>query len=172
MTNYHSRLIENLAGVAKPITSLIRKSSIFEWRQPCDSAMTYIKQRLFEDPVVRHLDWGKPFIINPSASEFIVVAVLLQNDLAGRAHLVYFASRLLNVCKQKYPSTEKLTIALLFSSPRSVVVKSPQEGLKQVMLQTHPTGRTAKFLSILQQYDLVLKIAKDSDRTTRKSSSS
>ena len=170
MTNYHNRFIENLAGIVKPITSLIRKSTPFEWGPSCDSAMDYIKRSLSKDLVVRHPAWDKPFILNPSASELAVAAVLMQNDSTGRAHLVYFASRLLNAYEQKYPSTEKLTIALLFacikfkhymlSNPHPVVVESPQEGLKQVLLQTHPIGRIAKFLAVLQQYDLVFKTGK------------
>ena len=80
MTNYHNKFIENLAGIAKPITALIRRSSTFEWGPACNSTMIYIKKSLSKDPIVRHPDWSKPFIVNLSASEIAIGAVLMQND--------------------------------------------------------------------------------------------
>jgi hypothetical protein len=35
-----------------------------------------------------------------------MVAVLIQNDESGRAHPIYYGSRLLIACELKYPSTK------------------------------------------------------------------
>jgi hypothetical protein len=42
--------------------------------------MAYIHQSLSSNPVMKNPDWGIPFIINSSATEVSVAAVLLQND--------------------------------------------------------------------------------------------
>jgi hypothetical protein len=115
MANYHNTFIPNLAAVARPITSLLRRSTIFEWTEECDLAWSYIRENLAKDPVIRKLDWQKAFMINPSASKVVVATVLIQNDETGWAHPIYYASRLLTSCELKYSPSEKSTVALLFS---------------------------------------------------------
>jgi transposase InsO family protein len=116
---------------------------------------------------MKNHDWQIPFIINPSATEISVAAVLLQNDAAGRAHPVYYASRLLNSCEVKYFEPEKIMVALLFactkfkhyllSSPFPIIVQCKKDGLKQMIQQIDPAGRAARLIMALQQYDLIVK---------------
>jgi hypothetical protein len=114
-TLYHTRFIENLARRAKPIIALIRKSTEFKWSHEYKEAMAYIRQCLSRNPVMKNPDWQIPFIINPSTTEISVATVLLQIDAAGRAHPIYYASRLLNSCEVKYSEPKKITVALLFA---------------------------------------------------------
>ena len=155
--NYHNRFIENLAGVARPITILIRKNTPFVWTTDCCEALKHVKSCLANDPVMRYPNWGQAFIINPSASEVAVAAVLMQNDEAGRAHPLYYASRLLTNCETRYSPSEKLTASLLFAcakfrhyllaSPHPVMVQCETDDLKRAVQQTEPTGRAARFLA-------------------------
>jgi hypothetical protein len=109
LSNYHNRFIPNLSAIAKPITALIRKSSVFEWTEECNRALSYIRESLSKDPVVRKPDWQKAFMINPSATAEAVTVVLIQNDEAGRAHPIYYASWLLTPCEVKYPPSGKIS---------------------------------------------------------------
>jgi hypothetical protein len=43
MANYHSRFIPKLLAAAKLITTLIRKSSVFQWTSDCESTLSYIR---------------------------------------------------------------------------------------------------------------------------------
>jgi hypothetical protein len=54
-------------------------------------------------------------MINPSASEVAVAAVLIQNDETGCAHPIYYASRLLTPYELRYSPSKKSAMALLFS---------------------------------------------------------
>lgn len=169
-TIYHNRFIPNLAGIGRPISALTSKAVPFVWSDQCEQAFSYIKERLASDPVVRNPVWDKQFIINPSTTEYAVAAVLLQNDEVGRAHPIYYASRLLTLCEQKYTPLEKLGVALLFactkfkhyilSSNQSTLVQSDVEGLKQILQQKDPEGRIARLMAALQSYDLEVKTAK------------
>ena len=119
---------------------------------------------------MRHPNWDQAFIINPSASDVAVAAVLLQNDEARRAHPIYYASRLLTNCETRYSPSEKLTASLLFActkfrhyllaSEHPVTVQCETDELKRDVLQTEPTGRATRFLAALQQFDLVFKTTK------------
>jgi hypothetical protein len=167
MANYHNRFILNLASKAKPITALLHRSTNFEWTSECNAAWAYIRDNLAQDHVIRGPDWQKPFMINPSASETVVASVLIQNDETGRAHPIYYASQLLTPCELRYSPSKKSAVALLFSymkfkhyllsSPHPITVQCEKEGLKQVIQQTEPFGRTARFIASLQQYDLIFQ---------------
>lgn len=113
--NYHNRFVENLAGVARPITILIRKDTSFVWTADCCEALEHVKSCLASNPVMRHPNWDLAFIINPSASNVAVATILMLNDKPGRAHPIYYASRLLTNCETRYSTSEKLTISLLFA---------------------------------------------------------
>jgi hypothetical protein len=98
-------------------------------------------------------------MINPFASEVAVAAVLMQNNEASKAHPVYYTGCLLTLYELKYTLCEKLAIALLFayvkfkhylvSSHLPIIVQYEQEGLKHVIQQTDPIGRSAKFIASL-----------------------
>jgi hypothetical protein len=168
--NYHNRFIENLAEIARPIISLIREDSSFQWSTDCDKALEHIKICLASNPIMKHPDWGVAFILNPSSSDIAVAAVLMQNDKAGRAHPIYYSSRLLTSCELRYSPSEKLTVSLLFACTKfrhyllasqfPTLVQCETDDLKRVIQQTEPIGRAARFLAALQQYDLVFKSVK------------
>jgi hypothetical protein len=139
----------------------------FKWSEECKEAMAYICQSLSSKPVMKKPDWRIPFIINPSATEISVAAVLLENDQAGRAHPIYYAGRLLNAYKTRCSELEKITVALLFactkfkhyllSSPFPTTVQYEKDALKQMVQQTDLAGRVAHLITVLQQYDLIIK---------------
>lgn len=91
----------------------------------------------------------------------------MQNDSTGRAHPIYYASRLLTIGETKYNEPEKLAVSVLFacskfkhyllSSSFPIEVQCAQDGFKMFIQQAHPTGRAARFMSELQQYDLIVK---------------
>jgi hypothetical protein len=156
-----------MGGIKVDPTKVQRILELEEPRNARQVSMAYICQCLSSNPVMKNPDWQIPFIINPSALEISVAAVLLQNDAAGRAHPVYYASRLLNSCEVKYSEPEKITVALLFactkfkyyllSSPFPIIVQCKKDGLKQMIQQIDPAGRPARLITTLQQYDLIVK---------------
>ena len=170
IVNYHNRFIENLARIARSIIVLIWKSTPFVWTTECCEALEHVKGCLASDLVMRHPNWDEAFIIHPSASDVAVAANRMQNDKVGRAHPIYYASRLLTSCETRYSPSDKLTTSLLFActkfchyllaSEHPVTVQCETDELKRVVQQTEPTGRAARFLATLQQFDLIFKTTK------------
>ena len=76
----------------------------------------------------------------------------------------------MSICEQKYTETEKHMVALLYgcikykyyliTSNFPVEVQSPHEGLKATMNQAHPKRHVFRFLTALQQFDLIFKYEK------------
>lgn len=113
-------------------------------------------------------DWSYKFILNPNTSTSTIACVLIQNDDAGRAHPIYYASCLMSAYKQKYSDVKKLALAVLLGcvkfkhyiipSEFPTEVQSPREGLKNLLGQLQPVGRATRLILNLQQYDLYLKV--------------
>jgi len=109
---------------------------------------------------MRNPNWDQTFIVNPLAFDVAVAKVLMQNDKAGRAHPIYYTSRLLTECETRYSAPKKLTASLLFAcskfrhyllvSQYPVIMQSESDDLKRVVQQTEPTRRTTRFLAALQ----------------------
>jgi hypothetical protein len=158
---YYNRFIDNLAEIGRPITRLLSKQQVFNWTQECSTAFQYIKLQLSSNPVLYNPGWSRLFILNPSAGKHAIAYILLQNNASGRAHPIYYGSRLMSICEQKYTETEKQMVVLLYgcikykhyliTSNFPVEVQSPHEGLKAAMNQAHPKGRVFRFFMVLQQ---------------------
>ena len=114
MAIYHNWFIKDLAVIGCPITSLIRKATEFHWSKECDTTLRYIKESLASDPVIKHPNWGRPFILNPTATDAAITTMLMQNDEAKQAHPVYYASRLLTKYEVRYQPTKKLAVSMVF----------------------------------------------------------
>jgi hypothetical protein len=134
MANYHNRFVPNLTAIAKPITSLIMKSSNFEWTKEYSEALVHIRECLTRDPVLQKPNWQKAFIVNPSASKLDVAAMLMQNDKVGRGHPIYYASRLLTPYEINYPSSEKLVVDARDGILRRAVSRAEAE---RILSQCH-----------------------------------
>jgi hypothetical protein len=156
--------------IGRPITRLLSKQPVFNWTQECSTAFQYIKLQLSSNPVLYNPGWSRLFILNPSAGKHAIAYILLQNNASGRAHPIYYGSRLMSICEQKYIETEKHMVVLLYRCIKykhylitnnfPVEVQSPNEGLKAAMNQAYPEGRVFCFLTALQQFDLIFKYEK------------
>ena len=83
----------------------------------------------------------------------------MQNDEARRTYPIYYASKLLTDCEQKYSIVEKATTSMLFACTKfrhyllanqhPILVQSETDELKRVIQQTEPTGRSTRFFAAL-----------------------
>ena len=155
---------------ADQLQDFLSKQLVFNWTPKCSTAFQYIKLQLSSNPVLYNLGWIRPFILNPSAGKHVVAYILLQNYASGRAHPIYYGSRLMSLCEQKYTETEKHMVALLYRSIKykhylitsnfPVEIQSPHKELKVAMNQAHPEGCVFHFFMALQQFDLIFKYEK------------
>ena len=93
--------MRDFAKIAKPLSDLLKKSVSEIWDEHCYRAFGELKRRLTSAPVLKFLEFKKPFEVHTDASDF-VIGVKMQE---GRP--VAFGSKKLSDVERRWPTHEK-----------------------------------------------------------------
>ncbi len=79
-----------------------------------DEAWKELKKRLNEAPILRHLDFTKPFILYTDTSKRDVDAILSQHDKEAKAdYIVEYFSRSLGQAQENWSATDQEYLAII-----------------------------------------------------------
>lgn len=113
---YYRRFIENFALITRPLTKLLKKNANFEWTSDQQNAVDIIKSKLVSKPILQYPDFSKEFIVTTDASNYAIGAVLSQFSSDNSLDLpIAYAGRTLNRAESNYNTTERETLAILWS---------------------------------------------------------
>uniref|UniRef100_A0A670ZB52 Gypsy retrotransposon integrase-like protein 1 n=1 Tax=Pseudonaja textilis TaxID=8673 RepID=A0A670ZB52_PSETE len=112
-TNYYQTFILDFAKVMDPITQLLRKKVPFVWGGLQQQAFDILKKAFVAEPILRHPDPNRPFVVETDASNVAIGAVLLQasKDGAPLFPCAYY-SRKLTASERNYTIWEKELLAI------------------------------------------------------------
>lgn len=108
LSGYYRKFVRNYAVIARPLTDLLKKGTIFVWTPVHSSAFEALKTALVSAPVLALLDFSKPFQLQTDASDSGVGAVLLQDG-----HPLAFVSKALGPRTSALSTYEKEFLAIL-----------------------------------------------------------
>ena len=159
---YIRRFIANLSGKIQPFTRLTKKDVPFQWDMSCQRAMERIKQYLLNPPVLSAPIPGKPLRLYTTALEGSLGALLAQENEEGKENALYYLSRMLVGAEHAYSPVEKHCLALVFAVKKlrhymlahQVIFISKIDSLKYLMTRPMLTGRLAKWVIILTEFDI------------------
>ena len=80
MTGFYRKFIHRYSHVAKPLTRLLQKDVPYVWIVECQEAFESLKDALSTAPILKSLEFGKPFLVTCDASGKAVVGVLSKED--------------------------------------------------------------------------------------------
>jgi hypothetical protein len=75
---FYRRFINDFSHIARPLTCLLAKETLFNLDEDCLIAFYTVKKALVFAPVMQPPDWNLPFEIMCDASDYAVGAVLGQ----------------------------------------------------------------------------------------------
>jgi hypothetical protein len=107
---FYRRFVQHFAIIAKPLTALLKKHSLFQWTSIHDTAFMTLKNALCAAPILKLPDFTRQFCIETDASNNGVGAVLLQDG-----HPLAFLSRALGPKNQGLSAYEKEYMAILIA---------------------------------------------------------
>ena len=161
---FYRRFIKDFSKIAKPLSNLLEKEAKFIFDDACLLAFNTLKERLIAAPIIVVLDWSQSFEIMCDARDYALGAVLGQRrDNMFRA--IYYASRTLDNTQQKYTTTEKELLAVVFAIDKfrsylfgsKIVVHTDHAALKYLFVKKDSKPRLMRWILLLQEFDLEIK---------------
>jgi hypothetical protein len=110
LAGYYRKFIRHFGILAKPLTELLKKDSLFIWTSVHQSAFEVLKAALSSAPVLALPDFSQPFHIETDASGNGVGAVLLQSG-----HPLAFLSKPLSPRNRGMSAYEKEYLAIVMA---------------------------------------------------------
>ena len=169
--SYYRKFVKDFSRIAKPLLTLLKKDTSFEWTNKQQNAFDYLKKRLMEAPILQYPDFTKPFLIYTDASGTGLGAVLSQLNDEGKECVIAYASRSLNKAECNYGITDQECLAVVWAVkhfeqylgllPFKIV--TDHSALKFLQTANMPSGRRARWIMYLQQFkfEIVHRPGKD-----------
>ena len=108
LAGYYRKFVRHFAILARPLTDLLKKGTMFLWTSVHDGAFTSLKNALVTAPVLALPDFSRPFQIQTDASDMGVGVVLLQDG-----HPLAFISKALGPRTRSLSTYEKEYLAIM-----------------------------------------------------------
>ncbi|GFU82942.1 retrovirus-related Pol polyprotein from transposon 17.6 [Trichonephila clavipes] len=160
LSGYYRRCIPEFSVIAAPLTDLLKgrnRKSTVDWNSSCQNAFEELKTRLSKNPVL----FTKPFIIQCDASN-LGIGVVLSQVCENEEHPIMFLSKKLSLSQQKYSTTEKECIAIIFAVQKlkcyldehqKFVIQTDHNPLVWLEKNTGTNPRLLRWSLILQSFN-------------------
>lgn len=162
LVNFYSKFCPNSSDVLKPMYSLLKKGTKWNWDDSCEAGFSKIKKLLSSSPVLAHYDPNLPLILSVDSSQYGLGAVLAQRHADGSERPVCCASRTLNAAECNYSQLDKEALAIVFGVTkhhqylygRKFLLRSDHQALSYILGKNKGIPVTAA--SRLQRYAVKL----------------
>ncbi|XP_077249459.1 uncharacterized protein LOC143888967 [Tasmannia lanceolata] len=160
---YLRRFIAQLTTTCEPIFKLLKKNAPKKWNEECQEAFEKIKQCLALPPVLSPIIPGQPMLLYLSVTDTAMGCMLAQQDPESkRERAIYYVSKKMLEYEQKYTILEKTCLALVWATQKlrhyllssRVLLLSRMDPLKYLFEKPALTGRTARWLLLLSEFDI------------------
>lgn len=134
----------------------------FKWDHQCEDAFNKIKAYLMQPPILMSPILGKSLLLYVSTIEVSLGIFLAQQDNEGKERAIYYISRTLVQYELNYSPTKKACLALVSASQKlrhyllsqSIKLIAKIDPLKYLLSKATLTGRLAKWIMILSEFDI------------------
>nr|GEV56438.1 DNA-directed DNA polymerase [Tanacetum cinerariifolium] len=111
---FYRRFIQDFSKIARPMTHLLEKETLFVFSKHCIDSFETIKKKLTEPSILVVPDWNLPFELMCDASDFVIGAVLGQRKMKHFQSIDY-ASKTMTEAQIHYTTTEKEMLVVVYA---------------------------------------------------------
>nr|GEW92322.1 reverse transcriptase domain-containing protein [Tanacetum cinerariifolium] len=111
---FYRRFIQDFSKIARPMTRLLEKDTLFFFSIECIKAFQTLKRKLTQAPILVAPDWDFPFEFMCDATDFAIGAVLGQRK-TKHLQLIHYASKTMTDAQAHYTTTEKELLFVVYA---------------------------------------------------------
>nr|GEX83017.1 reverse transcriptase domain-containing protein [Tanacetum cinerariifolium] len=156
---YYRRFIKDFSKIARPMTRLLKKDTLFLFSKKCVEAFETLKRKLFEAPILISPDWDMPFKLMCDASDFPIDAILGQRQ-EKHFRPIHYASKTMTKVESNYTTTEKEMLAVVYAFEKlwsylimnKSIVYTDHSTLKYLFAKKDSKARLLRWVLLLQEF--------------------
>lgn len=161
LVSYFRMFLPNFAKIACPITDLLKNDNSFVWGSEQQQAFKTLRESLLKPPILMYPRFDQTFYLATDASDLAVGAVLMQ-EVDGKLHPIYYASRTLSPAERRYSVTKREALAIIFALRNykylilghETVVYTDHQPLSVLFRKTIPEGQLGRWAVLAQEFDV------------------
>ena len=178
LTGYYRKFVPRFADISRPLTTLTKKDTKFEWTSACQKSFELLKEALCGEPVLKYADTSKPYTLYTDASKYGWVGVLTQPHVMtvdGKStttdHLVAFVSGLFRGSQLNWAALTKEAFAIYMSVKKlsfyltdaQILLRSDHKPLEKFLLKNTLTSKVNNWAMELEAFNIQFDYIKGSN---------
>jgi hypothetical protein len=160
LASYYRRFIVGFSNISRPITSLQKKGTKFEWTLKCENNFNLLKELLTSAPVLNIFDPNESFVVCTNACKEGLGGVLTQNG-----HVIGYDSRKIKENERNYATHDLELVAIIhalrmwrhYLMGKKFELRTNHIDLKYIFEQSSLNARQTRWLEFLSEYDFDIK---------------
>ena len=178
LTGYYRKFVPRFADISRPLTTLMKKDTKFEWTSACQKSFELLKEALCGEPVLKYADTSKPYTLYTDASKFGWAGVLTQPHttvIDGKStttdHPVAFASGLSGGSQLNWAALMKEAFAIYMSIKKlsfyltdaQILLRSDHKPLEKLLLKKTLNSKVNNWAIELEAFNIQFNYIKGSN---------
>nr|GEY83161.1 hypothetical protein [Tanacetum cinerariifolium] len=156
---FYRHFIKDFSKIARSMTRLLKKDTLFIFSKECVEAFQTLKRKLIEAPILIARDWDMPFELMYDASDFVIGAVIgKRQDKHFRP--IHYASKTMTEAESNYTTTEKEMLAVVYAFEKfrsylimnKSIVYTDHSALKYMFAKKDSKTRLLRWVLLLQEF--------------------
>ena len=178
LTGYYRKFVPRFADISRPLTTLMKKDTKFEWTPACQQSFKLLKETLCGEAVLKYADTNKPYTLYTDASKFGWAGVLTQPHttvINGKStttdHPVAFVSELFRDSQLNWAALTKEAFAIYMSVKKllfyltdaQILLRSDHKPLEKFLLKNTLNSKVNNWAMELEAFNIQFDYIKGSN---------
>ena len=178
LTGYYRKFVPRFADISRPLTTLMKKDTKFEWTPACQKSFELLKETLCGEPVLKYADTSKPYTLYTDATKFGWAGVLTQPHttvIDGKStttdHPVAFVSGLFRGSQLNWAALTKEAFAIYMSVKKlsfyltdaQILLRSDHKSLEKFLLKNTLNSKVNNWAMELEAFNIQFDYIKGSN---------
>nr|GEZ46092.1 reverse transcriptase domain-containing protein [Tanacetum cinerariifolium] len=167
---FYRRFIQYFLKIARPMTRLLEKDTLFFFSKERVEAFQTLKKKLTKAPILVAPDWDLPFELMCDASEFAIGVVPGQRK-TKHFQPIHYASKTMTNAQAHYTTTEKELLAVVYTFEKfwpylvlsKSIVYTDHSALKYMFNKQDPKLRLRRWVLLLKEINITVRNKKGAE---------